>query len=68
MYEVKEQKAEFLVVEKETNYIVESFDNRKDANELQNKLENGYGFDGHIPAFFLNKGKIVFNYTFSVEE
>lgn len=49
-------KGKFQVIkEVSTNFIIYATTQKSKAFDLANKLNNGYGFAGETPPFFLNK-------------
>lgn len=43
----------FSVIENQTGQIIDSFSKVDNAREIAKKLNNGLGFDGWTPNFFL---------------
>ena len=55
-YEIysEEDAAEFSIVEKETNQVIMRTKNLSVAQRVCNQLNDGCGFQGNTPNFFLN--------------
>jgi hypothetical protein len=53
-YKVIEIGGAFVVEEKETNQIIETFDEYSEAKKYMKFLNLGGGFDGFTPSFILN--------------
>ena len=50
----------YIVIEKSTNQVIRSFDNKADAKKFLRHMNFGGGFDGWTPEFFLKALKIEF--------
>lgn len=46
---------DFKVIEKQTNFVIKSFKTHNPAQKLSIKLNDGSGFSGETPQFFVNK-------------
>lgn len=56
-YEIVNNNGIFQVVESQTEQLIKSFVFFRDAKEFSKKLNNGCGFSGWTPNFFLKKFK-----------
>ena len=52
-YTVSEIGGLFCVLEKQTEHIIQSFYDEKEAKKLMRHLNFGGGFDGWTPSFFV---------------
>lgn len=55
MYDVKKRGTKFLIRETSTKYVVKLCYNEKDAKKIVEHLNDGAGFRGETPYFFLDK-------------
>jgi hypothetical protein len=55
----------YVVLEKQTEHVIDSFFFEEDAIEYCDFLNKGGAFDGNTPAFILNKVKIDINTEFN---
>jgi len=55
MYTIKKNGTKYLIVEQATNNVVKVYFNERDAKKTHNILNNGSGFRGNTPNFFLDK-------------
>jgi hypothetical protein len=51
-YKVAKIKEEFHIIEKDTNLVIEAFEEEKEARTLCRSLNLGSGFGGYTPIFF----------------
>lgn len=54
-YEVVNESGLFNVIEKSTEQVIKNFVFANEARAFAKKLNNGLGFDGWTPEFFLKK-------------
>lgn len=60
-YHIKKEKNKFLVIENFTDQVIVKKKKYDDAKKVMRKLENGYGFAGNTPPFFLKDIKVTLN-------
>jgi len=51
-YRVIKEKSLFLIVEKDTDQIIEKIKDERKARDICRSLNLGAGFNGYTPAFF----------------
>ena len=56
-YSVKEQDDQYLIIEKDTEYVIKITKDQKSARAICRSLNLGSGFAGFTPAFFIEDFK-----------